>query len=210
MVSKIIKTIYILMVLMILGSFAFADLKETTITWVVPTSVTHLVGYPGSCDAASFFFVEDDGTIDGTLLKILPTTSAAGDTNCQGSSAGEEAMSITNGGSVILDINMIITDSIKSGVTLKAWHATTSAGSGTGCGTIGLGGWEASCSQAGGLDSEVPTTTACANVGDSNVQLLADLGIGDVNYLCFAADFAGVTAGSSTNKMQSNAWSSGG
>ena len=212
MVSKIIKTIYILMILMILSSFALADLNETTVSWVVPSAVSHSVGYPGTCDASNFFFVEHDPTIDGVQTKILPKTSAAGDTNCQSAAAGEEAISITNGGNVTLDVNMAITNSLQANVTLKAWHAITAAGAGAGCGTAGLGGYEAVCSATGlpGDDTGLPSVSTCLSIGDSNVQILADIATGDVNYLCFAADFATVAQGTSTNKLQSNAWQSTG
>jgi len=210
MVSKIIKTIYILMTLLILASFTLADLQETTVSWVVPSAVSHSVGYPGGCDAVNFFFVEHDVTIDGTQTKIIPKTTAAGDVNCQTASASGEAMSITNGGNITLDVNMTITSILFTGVTLKAWHAVTAAGAGAGCGTIGLGGWEAGCTATGADDSTVPSVSTCLSVGDTNVQLLADLAVGDVNYLCFAADFSSVVQGTNSDTLQSNAFQSAG
>ncbi|MFH1239819.1 MAG: hypothetical protein V1672_01255 [Candidatus Diapherotrites archaeon] len=210
MVSKIIKIIYVLMVLMILGSFVLADLQETTVSWVVPSSVSHSVGYPGGCDTTNFFFVEHDVTIDGTQTKIIPKTTAVGDVNCQTDSAAGEAMSITNAGNVTVDVNMVITSSLFTGVTLKAWHAVTAAGAGAGCGTIGLGGWEAGCTATGADDGTVPSVSTCLSVGDTNAQILADLAVGDANYLCFAADFSSVAQGTNTDTLQSNAFVSAG
>jgi len=202
MVSKIIKIIYLLMALMILGSFVMAAVSTTTVSWVVPSNISHSVAYGSTCSSSLFYFVETDGTINGDENKIVPKTSVVGDANCQSDSIA--GMTVTNNGSVTIDMNYMITDSLLSGVRFVTWYGST------GCGTFGLGGWEDVCTKTGADDLTVPTTIACVSIGDANVQIIADLTSGISQQLCFAADFENVAAGTNTNNLEADSITSAG
>lgn len=206
MVSKIIKTIYILMTLTILGSFTLADFQTTTVTWVVPSAVSHGLSYGALCTGSQFYFVEHDPTINGTQTKILPHSQNTyqSDKNCQ-NSTDTVAITLDNSGNVTIDANMAFTSTLESGVTFKAW-----LGNSNNCGADGLGGYQDTCAKFGGDDSDVPTTSECVAIGDSNVQVIADLAAAGDADLCFAADFVGLSQGSVVDTLESSAWASEG
>jgi hypothetical protein len=81
-------------------------------------------------------------------------------------------------------------------VVLKVWMGT-----GSGCGTDGMGGWEKDCSVTG-TDSPV-TQTQCKNYNEYNditaSRLVTSLPAGDTNQLCFSGDFNGYVSSGDHN-----------
>lgn len=186
-----------------LSAVVFADTQTTTLSWVIPSSVSHTLSYGGGCSTSAMYFVEDDSSANGTDTMVLPKEgSSVSDANCQSSSVS--AITVNNGGNVIIDVNASITTSLESGVTLKGWLGST------GCGTNGVGGWEASCSNAGSDDSTVATTSTCVSIGDSSLQVLADVAVSGSSQLCLAADFTGLSEGTTTDTLQTEAAQSSG
>lgn len=200
--SRIIKITYLAMAFIVVFSLAFADVDQTTVSWVVPTNIAHTITYANSCSTSAFYFVETDATQDGDMNKIIPANDVAGDNNCQDGSS-LMAMSIKNDGSVTTDVNMSFTSSLQAGVRFIVW-----LGDGTHCGTNGRVGWEDVCTKTGISDATVPTTSACTSIGDANKQIIADLTQGTTQGLCFAADFENVAAGTNTDVLESTGWQS--
>ena len=188
---------------------AYADTQTTTLSWVVPSSVSHTLTYGGSCSTSAMYFVESNAAagaspVDGNAIKIIPYDAASAGAACQDGSS-KAAIRVTNGGNVYIDVNAQITTTLQAKVVLKDWN-----GDASGCGTSGLGGWEAACSKIGGTDATVPTSSTCVSIGDTAVQVLADINAGYYGYMCLAADFNGLSAGTTTDTLQTTAWESQG
>jgi len=194
----------ILFFLIALVSFAFADTQTTTLTWVIPSNVSHTLTYGGNCSTTAMYFSEANAgsgatPIDGTATKIPPYDAESGGAACQDGTS-KAAITVHNAGNVVLDVNAVITTTLETGVTLKAW-----LGNSGNCGTGGMGGWEGTCSKTGADDSTVPTTTACVSIGDTTKQVLADVAVSGTAHICLAADFSGMTFGTRTDTLQTSA-----
>lgn len=187
--KKIIPAI--LLVALMLMPFALADQDTTTFTWVVPENKAHTIAYGGSCSTSAFYFVEGsagsvDTDIDGNADKILPFDAASGGGACQSDSVA--SMTITNSGNVTIDLNAFFTEmdvNLQAGVFM---------GTGAGCGTAGLAGWESNCTVVG-VDSPVTQSTcrdfnASADIG--SVMLIDDLPASDTNQLCWFGRLKGL------------------
>lgn len=174
----------------------------TTMTWFVPANKSHTISYGGACSQTDFYFSESnceyDNDADGNGSRCLPYNSIVSGTACQ--SASLAAMTITNNGNVVTNIDGNFTSAFTGNdvnLVLKVWMGT-----GSGCGTGGFGGWEGGWK---GCSITNPTTpvnqTQCREYNSENAtasgRLINALGIGDTNQLCFSGDFNGnVTAGS--------------
>ena len=199
-----LKTIFILIAVagFLILPIATANDSDTTLSWVVPANFAHSIAYGGSCNASAMYFIEADGTIDGTDVNLIPYSAASAGTVCQ--SAALTPIKITNSGNVIIDINARTSAALTSGVTLKMW-----LGNG-GCGTGGLGGSEDTCSKSGAGDATVATQTACVAVTDSVKQIVADLATSTDQNLCLSAAFSGVAQGTNTSTLKIGSWTSTG
>lgn len=180
----------ILLMAVMLMPLAFADQDTTTFTWVVPANKAHTIAYGGSCSTSAFYFVESnaviDSDIDGNADKILPYDASTAGAACQSDSVA--SMTITNSGNVTEDINAFFTEmdvNLQAGVFM---------GTGAGCGTAGLGGWESNCTVVG-ADSPV-TQSTCRDFNASadivSVMLIDDLPASDANQLCWFGRFKGL------------------
>jgi len=82
-----LKNLILFSVLAMLASayMVFADVGETiTVTFVIPTSVSHTVYYGDSCSSSLFYFIDEDGTYDGNMDKINVSSDATENQNwCQ-------------------------------------------------------------------------------------------------------------------------------
>lgn len=195
---------FIVAMLLIHLAFVSADTKQTTLTWVIPANVSHMLEYGGTCSASAMYFVESNALegatpINGTASKIPPYNSASGGASCQ-DGTNKVAIKVNNTGNVPFDVNARITTTLETGVTLKAWLSN-----GTHCGTDGMGGWEATCSKTGADDDSVATTTACVTVGDTTKQILADVAISSSAGICLAADFLDMPYGTNYDILQTEA-----
>jgi len=180
--TKIIPAI--LLVAVMAMPFAFADQDTTTFTWVVPENKAHTITYGGSCSTSAFYFVEGsagsvDTDIDGNADKLLPYDADSGGSVCQSDSVA--SMLITNTGNTTVDINAFFSEidvNQQAGVFM---------GTGAGCGTDGLGGWEYMCTVVA-VDSPV-TQSTCRDFNSSadtvSVMLIDNLDVSDTNQLCW-------------------------
>ena len=175
--------------------FAYATpATDVTMTWVVPSSLSHSIGYGGACNASTFYFVESncvyDSDIDGNGSKCVPTSDIAGTSDCQDASA-LQAITVQNNGNIAFDLDGNFTAGFAGAdvnILLRAWQ-----GNDTHCGTAGLGGWESPCTVTGATDPV--TTTTCRMYDSVNEtaagRLMTALPAGDTNGLCFSGDFNG-------------------
>lgn len=61
-----------------------ADDQTTTVTFVIPSSISHTVFYGQSCSDSAFYFVDEDGTYDGSMAKINVSSDSTANANwCQ-------------------------------------------------------------------------------------------------------------------------------
>lgn len=187
--TKIIPAVLLIAVLIM--PFAFADTETTTFTWVVPEDKTHSIGYGGSCSTSAFYFVESnavlDNDIDGNADQILPYDSQSGGAACQSDSVA--AMTITNTGNVTEDINAYFTAQLD----VNVW-AGIFMGTGAGCGSGGLGGWQSNCEVVS--PTSPVTQSTCRDFNSSawqeSVLIVDNLPSGDTNQLCGFGRFRGL------------------
>jgi len=167
--------------------------NNTTMTWVVPSNVSHTLTYAGACSTSDFYFVEDqctlDSDVDGNGSQCLPQTTSAGGTTCQDASTA--AITITNNGNVPINVDGNFTADfagVDVNIVLKVWMGT-----GAGCGTNGLGGYEQNCSVTAA--GNPVTQTTCRNYNSTNEitagRLVSALPTNDTNQMCFSGDFNG-------------------
>ncbi|HZX19987.1 MAG TPA: hypothetical protein VFF13_03160 [archaeon] len=164
---------------------------NTTMTWVVPSSVSHTLAYGGACSSSNFFFVETncvfDSDIDGNGSKCLPYDAASAGSACQ--AAGTAGATVTNNGNVAFNLDGNFTagfSGVDTNLVLKVWMGT-----GSGCGTSGLGGWAQDCTVT--VATNPVTATTCRNYNVNNEtsagRLVSSLAASDTNQLCFSGDF---------------------
>lgn len=180
--------LFFLLVVFSVSVFA-ATTNTTTMTWVVPANKSHTIAYGGSCSASNFFFVEsngEDSDTDGNSAKILPYTAAAAGTACQSNTVA--GMTITNNGNVTINIDANFQTNF-SGTDINA-HLKVWMGTGSGCGTGGLGGWQKNCTVFA-AGSPV-TSTTCRDFNYQNAtttaRLTSSLLLNDTNQLCYSGE----------------------
>lgn len=195
MQKKILIPILVL-AMIFLSSFVFANMVTTTMTWVVASAKSHSIAYGGSCSATAFFFVEtnavQDNDADGNAAKILPYNLRSGGSACQ--AAGTASMVISNTGTIATNIDANFAAALDANIWLKVWMGNGDAA--TDCGTDGLGGWAKICSLPGAADVTTPVTyTTCRDFNSSNsttgARLVTGLTITDTNHLCFSGELVG-------------------
>ncbi|MEK6941355.1 MAG: hypothetical protein AABW85_00675 [archaeon] len=168
----------------------FADVQTTTMTWFVPSSKSHSIAYGGTCTSTIFFFPEDqaalDNDADGNAAQILPFNARSGGSACQSSTVA--GMTITNTGTVTETIDANFAATLDTNVWLKVWEGT-----GAGCGTGGLGGWQRFClAHTGATTTDVNSSGNCRDFNSSDTtgsrRLITSLPAADTNQLCFTGD----------------------
>ncbi len=186
------KIVFIGFVVTFFAVFVYAAVENnTTMTWVVPSNVSHSLTYSGACSSSDFYFVEDqcaqDSDIDGNGSQCVPQTTSAGGTSCQ--DATTIPITITNNGNVGINVDANFTAEFAGAdvnIVLKVWMSD-----GPGCGASGLGGYEAPCTITGATPV---TSTACRRYNQTNEttaaqRIVSALGAGDTNGMCFSGDF---------------------
>lgn len=187
-----VKTIVIAILIFLVSPMllVFADQQTTTMTWFIPSSKSHSIAYGGACSSTAFFFPEDeaivDNDVDGNGYQILPFDARSSGTACQSDSAA--GMTITNTGNVTTNIDANFASALDTNVWLKVWQGT-----GAGCGTSGIGGWQRLCTYHAPNDAtSTVTQSACRDFNSSNAtvgaRLVTSLPIADTNQLCFTGD----------------------
>jgi len=203
--SKLFFKITLVSLMLIVSlSFAFADQKTTSMTWVVPSAKSHSIAYGSGCSQVAFFFVESDANIDndidGNALKILPTNARNGGTGCQTSATA--GMTITNSGNITTNIDANFSGNLDANVWLKVWMGTDS-----GCGTNGLGGWQRLCTFYAANDATSAVDPSnCRDFNSDNetlgARLITSLTALDNNQLCFSGELAGSLLNTQANVAQ--------
>ncbi|MEK6820914.1 MAG: hypothetical protein AABY11_00755, partial [archaeon] len=126
---------------------------------------------------------------DGNAARVPPSSARGAGSLCQSDSIAGMTITNTGNGSTNIDGNFAsaFTGSDVN-IVLKVWMGT-----GSGCGTGGMGGWQEPCSVTG-ITSPV-TASTCKKFDQSNAttgsRLVTGLGAGDTNQLCFSGDFNG-------------------
>ncbi len=178
-----------------------ANQISTTMTWFVPQNKTFTLAYGGTCSATAFFFDENravlDGDVDGNGAQIAPRPNRLGGTVCQ--DATTAGMTITNAGNIAISLDGNFASALDTNIWLKVWQGT-----GAGCGTSGMGGWELRCTTTSTtLDLNA---VSCRDFNSSNsttaARLTTSLPIGDTNQLCFSGDFMAAVLGQSAAVTQ--------
>jgi hypothetical protein len=190
----------VIALLALLGPFASANVATTTMTWVVPTVKQLSLAYGSPCTSTAFFFVESnaqyDPDSDGNWARAVPqsTRAGAGDSNCQSSS--QAGMVVSNNGTATINVDANFTTDMTGAdinLELKVWMGT-----GSGCGTAGLGGWTEPCTVTS--TTSAPTATTCKEFSSGNgvadtagTRLVTSLIVFDSNQLCYSGDLNGMT-----------------
>ena len=170
---------------------ALADLQTTTVKFIIPSSVSHSIGYAGSCGSSDFAFLESDGTKDGTQTEINVTQGDG--TECQNGSTS--AITITNNGNDYINITLNFTSALPSGVTVKASNSSN--------------GYESTCSLT---EADIPVSGQCKIVNNTVDALLSyNLTASSTEDVWLWADFSSFNsglatgAGGITRTLQTNA-----
>jgi len=190
---------------LLLAPIASANVVTTTMTWFVASARSISVSYGSPCTSSAFFFVETnaqyDPDSDGNAARVVPSSNRIADANCQSSSQASMVVSNTGTGTLNVDANFATAFAgADTNVVLKVWQGT-----GTGCGTFGLGGWEATCSVV--TVTSAPNTTTCRNFNEYNdingARVITSLAAFAAQQLCYSGDFNGfVSAGDHNGSFQ--------
>lgn len=185
-----------------------ANVVTTTMTWFVASAKSISVAYGSPCTSAAFFFVETnaqfDPDSDGNAARVVPTSNRIADSNCQ--SSAQASMLVSNTGTSTLNVDANFGSAFAGAdlnIVLKVWQGT-----GTGCGTAGLGGWELNCTaSAGGDVTTAPNTTTCRNFNQFNetagARVITNLAAFASQQLCYSGDFNSyVSAGDHNGSFQ--------
>lgn len=202
----LLVSVLVLVSLVLFSSFSLAATTNTTaMTWVIPSNKSHTLTYGGACSASNFYFVEsngEDSDIDGNTSKILPYSASSGGTVCQSNAVA--SITVTNNGNVAINIDANFQTGLSGNdqnVGIKVWMGT-----GSGCGTSGLGGWQRPCSVQS--TSNPVTASTCRDFNISNftttARLVSSLGVGDTNQLCFSGEMNGAYVGLSQGSIARN------
>lgn len=184
---------FALIFVLLFPAFAMAAVTNTTVmTWVIPANKSHTTAYGGSCTASLFYFVEtngEDSDVDGNSARILPYNASSGGSACQ--SAAVAGMTVTNNGNTTINVDANFQTGLSGNdqnVGIKVWMGT-----GAGCGTSGMGGWQLNCGVQS--TSNPVTSTTCRDFNITNftttARLATNLGVGDSNQLCFSGEING-------------------
>ena len=167
---------------------AFAEVDTTTVSFIIPSSISHAIGYAASCSTSDFAFVEQDGTFDGTETR-LNVTQIDG-TTCQTDSV--PIINITNTGNDAINITFKFTSALPSGIVVKA--------------SLAEAGYEASCTLGA---TDTPTAGACHNITTTQAivanNLTALTGYEEIWMWGDMNDFNSGVAATITRTMNSNA-----
>ncbi len=144
------------------------------------TNVTFLAqSVIGSADPKSCIFVD--------YIAMGVTYFTDNNVFCQSSLLAP--MTLRNTGNTDINVDGNFTSAFAGNdvnLVLKVWQGT-----GSGCGTNGMGGWEKDCSITNNQQDLGMTT--CRQYNQSNAvtsaRLITNLGVGDTNQLCFSGDF---------------------
>lgn len=198
-----IVTMLLLSMLLVLP-LASANTVTTTMTWFVASARSISVSYGSPCSSSAFFFVETnaqhDPDSDGNAARVVPSSNRIADANCQSSS--QASMVVSNTGTSTLNVDANFASGFAGAdvnIVLKVWQGT-----GTGCGTHGLGGWELNCTaSANGDVTTAPNTTTCRNFNQFNetagARVVTSLAAFAAQQLCYSGDFNGFVSSGDHN-----------
>lgn len=194
-----------LILLIVFGSFALANVSTTTMTWYVASAKTLSVTYGSPCSSIAFFFpeakAEYDSDSDGNWARTVPHSNRAGDSNCQ--TAAQAGMTVSNVGTAVINVDGNFSAAFSgadTNIVLKVWQGT-----GSGCGTNGMGGWEKDCSVV--TVTSAPNTTTCRNFNEftetAGARLVTSLSTFTSQQLCYSGDGNGyMTSGDHNASFQ--------
>lgn len=200
--TTIVSTGVILLIMF--GTFALANVSTTTMTWFVSSAKTLSVTYGSPCSSTAFFFPESkaefDSDSDGNWARTVPHSNRAGDNNCQ--TATQAGMTVSNAGTAVINVDGNFSAAFSGADTnmvLKVWQGSS------GCGTNGMGGWEKDCTVI--TVTSAPNTTTCRNYNEftetAGARLVTSLATFSGTQLCFSGDGNGfMTSGDHNASFQ--------
>jgi hypothetical protein len=114
--KKLLATILVLSICAF-GYVVLADTNSVTVTFVIPSQVSHTISYGGACSASLFYFVENDTTKNGyqNATNVSSDTTGTG-AFCQSDTVS--GMTLNNVGSSTANITANFT-SLPAGITVK-------------------------------------------------------------------------------------------
>lgn len=199
-INSVIGILVLLFV--VLGTMASAaNSATTTMTWFVSSAKSLTVTYGSPCTAIAFFFPESkaeyDNDSDGNWARTVPHSNRAGDTNCQ--TSAQAGMTVNNTGTATINVDGNFSTGFSGAdvnIVLKVWQGT-----GSGCGTNGMGGWEKDCSVI--TVTSAPNTTTCRNFNQftetAGARLVSSLATFSSQQLCFSGDGNGFVSSGDHN-----------
>ena len=186
--SKMEFGVIISIFLMLFVSLAVADISTTTVSFIIPSSISHAIGYAASCATNDFAFVENDGTKDGTQTKINVTQTDG--TVCQTDTVS--ALNISNTGNDAINVTFNFTSALPSGIVVKT--------------SIAYGGYESACTLGA---TDTPTAGACHNITTTEALVANDIvaltGSEEIWMWADMEDYNSGVAVTMTRDMKSNA-----
>lgn len=182
-----------IILLIVFGTFALANVSTTTMTWFVASAKTLSVAYGSPCTSIAFFFPESsaqyDSDSDGNWARTVPHSTRAGDTNCQ--TSAQAGMTVSNVGTSTINVDGNFASAFSgadTNIVLKVWQGT-----GSGCGTNGMGGWQKDCAYNTPTDATTaPNTTTCRGFNEftelAGGRLITNLATFTTQQLCYSGD----------------------
>ncbi|QQR92793.1 MAG: hypothetical protein IPJ89_00940 [Candidatus Iainarchaeum archaeon] len=163
----------------------FVDFNLTRFIHATDRNITLLI--QGSSDASVF------SCLYGDIIEMYQQYYYDNNVFCQ--SATIAPFTIYNNGNTDINVDGNFSSAFSGNDTnlvLKVWQGT-----GSGCGTAGMGGWEKDCSVTN-PQTDLGTST-CRQYNQSNAttagRLVSNLGTGDSNQLCMSGDINTYVAG---------------
>lgn len=204
------STLFLVFLILLPALVLGAVTNTTAMTWIIASNKSHTISYGGACSASNFYFIEtngEDADSDGNSAKVLPYDASNGGSVCQ--SAAVASITVTNNGNTSINIDANFQTGLSGNdqnVGIKVWMGT-----GSGCGSNGLGGWQLNCSVQS--TTNPVTATTCRDFNMSNftttARLVSSLAKTDTNQLCFAGEINGkdtrVGAGTISRNFDTNA-----
>lgn len=163
-----------------------ADQQDTTVTFKVPSSISHSIAYAAACANNDFAFVESDGTKDGTQTMINVTQ--IDETACQTDAV--PAMNISNTGNSAINVTMNYTAAVPAGTTTKASQT--------------FAGYEAGAC----TDDQPPDGNVCLTITDTSKTIILNLAADAAQEIwlwCDMSNFNGGAAGTDTRTLRTTA-----
>jgi len=166
-------------IILVVGSVIAAEQQDTTVTFVIPSSLAVSLSYgnanSNTCDSSNFYFVEDDATIDGNQSDINVSDSSVGGSANYCQNATIDAVTVSNDGNDVVDINVLFTSALPTGVVV--YVGDTYAATADGC-----------------VDTQ-DLSSSCINISTSAVRIFTSVAAATTKETFWKAKFTSADVG---------------